>query len=88
MSRIPLLEFSDREISRVYLARNTEEAERVERLLNTDGIDYAIEAEPFLLLPSSGIENLGLAFYVPRERVARCYELCETNGLEAGIVEE
>jgi hypothetical protein len=88
MARIPLPDFSDREISRVFLARNTEEAERVESLFNTDGIEYAIEAEPFTLLPSSGIENLGLAFYVPQDRASRCYELCETNGLEAGIVEE
>ena len=88
MSRIPLLAFSDRKISRVFLARNTEEAERAESLFNADGIDYAVEAESFLLLPSSGIENMGLAFYVPRERASRCYELCEVNGLEAGIVEE
>jgi hypothetical protein len=60
----------------------------VESLFNADGIEYAVEAESFVLLPSSGIENLGLAFYVAQERAARCYKLCEQNSLEAGIVEE
>ncbi|MGE5192649.1 MAG: hypothetical protein ACM3U2_09115 [Deltaproteobacteria bacterium] len=88
MARIPLLDFSDRDISGVFIARNTAERERVEALFNADGIEYAIEVESFVLLPSSGIENMGLAFYVPQECAFRCYELCEANGLDAGIIEE
>src|SRR5262249_15581991 len=48
MPRIPLLDFSDRDISRVFLARSVVEAERLEALLSGEAIDYAIELEPFV----------------------------------------
>ena len=88
MARIPLLDFSDRDTTRVFLARNVEEAQRVETLFTTAGIEYAIEPEPFVLHPSSGVENMGLAFYVLVTDAGCCYQLCEKNGLAAGILEE
>jgi hypothetical protein len=88
MSRIPLLDFSDRDISRVFLARNVEEAGRVESVFTEAGIEYAIEPEPFVMLASLGIENVGLAFYVLADDARRCIELCTTNGLKAGILDE
>jgi hypothetical protein len=88
MSRIPLLDFSDRDICRVFLARNLEESARVEVLFTDAGIEYAIEPEPFVLLASLGVENMGLAFYVLTNDASQCIELCKKNGLKAGILEE
>lgn len=87
MARIPLLDFTDREIARVFMARDVAEAQQVESLLTTDGIDYAIEVESFVI-PPFRIERTGVAFYVLAEQADASRELCTRDGLHSGIVEE
>lgn len=86
MARIPILDFTDREIARVFLARDVAEAQRVESLLTNDDIDYATEIEPFVI-PPFRIERTGVAFYVLVEQADLSRELCVREGLRAGILE-
>ena len=47
MAKIALEDFSEKQIARIYIARNIKEAERAEQILTKNGIDYLISYGEF-----------------------------------------
>jgi hypothetical protein len=47
MPRFAYDDFGDADLSRIYLAARLAEAKRVEKILDENGIDYAVEVEPY-----------------------------------------
>jgi hypothetical protein len=83
-------EFADKEVARVYIAGRLSEARRVEQTLSENGVDYAVDAEPFEvrvlgILPS---RHEGLAFYVLSGQAEFCRDVLREAGLVVGLVEE
>ncbi len=87
MSRIELEDFSDKDISRIFIAASVKEAELVEKILTQNGIDYAISLEPYTRL-FFGTERNGLAFYVLSFQEQYCRELLSSRGLTLGLTPE
>ena len=50
MVQVTLDDFSDKEVARIYLAGELAEAKRVEEILSANGINYAVEVEPYVRL--------------------------------------
>ena len=89
MTKIDVEEFEGRPHELVFIARRTREAERVEALLNDEGIDYALAFEPFLHGGIFGVTTLtGVGFYVASDQARDCRELLERRGFAVGVVEE
>jgi hypothetical protein len=88
MPRVDLLSFSDMEISRIYIAGKVPEAKNVEALLNSRGIDYAVEMEEFKFFSFFGWSHVGAAFYVLSAHAQFCRGLLKGQGLVRGILEE
>ena len=63
MPRIEIEDFSDKNISRIFMAASIKEAEFVEDILTQDGIDYSVSLEPFVQGVFASERN-GIAFYV------------------------
>ncbi len=85
MGRIEIEDFSDKNISRIFIAASIKEAEFVEDILTQDGIDYAVALEPF----TQGIfvsERNGTAFYVLSGQASYCRKLLESKGLSSGLI--
>ncbi|MGH7833010.1 MAG: hypothetical protein ACREQK_05155 [Candidatus Binatia bacterium] len=75
-------------MTRIYLAGELAEAKRVEELLNSNGIDYAVEVEPYVRFSLFSSEYAGAAFYVLSGQAEFCrVALCKA-GLKAGILDE
>lgn len=90
MSRFALDDFEESELSRIYLAGRLAEAKRVEKVLEENGIDYAVEVEPYtvtLLFIGFG-EYKGDAFYVRSGQAAFCRRVLADAGLDLGIFDE
>ena len=86
MALIPIEEFSDLDISRIYIAGSAKEADMVEQLLTKNGISYAIEIESYIhigIMPSS--EHSGVSFYVQSGQSQFCKVLLQENGLSSGF---
>ena len=84
MARIEIEDFSDKNISRVFVAASIREAEFVEDILTQDGGYYAVSLEPFV----QGIfvsERDGIAFYVLSAQALYCKKLLESKGLYSGL---
>jgi hypothetical protein len=94
MSRIDKEEFSksERNITRIFIASSLHEALKIEKILTANGIDYAVEIEPFIrtgLFASLFVsEASGAAFYVSSGQASFCRDLLRNEGFLAGIVEE
>ena len=85
-----LEEFSDKDTARIFIAQDMKQAGRVEQLLTENGIDYAINVEPFsqyipFLAPA---QYMGAAFYVLSGQGAFCRNLLRAQGLSAGVVDD
>ena len=86
MGRVDLENFSDRNITRIYIAKNIKEAQRIENLLTEKNIDYALSLEPFLPPSLLQSERMGAAFYVASTQSDICRQFISDRGLGAGIV--
>jgi hypothetical protein len=86
MGRIELEKFTDRNITRIYIAKNIKEAQGVEKLLTDNNIEYALSLEPFLPPTLLQSERMGAAFYVESSRSDDCRQVIRDQGLGAGIV--
>lgn len=86
MTRRKLEDFSDKNISRIFIARNLAEAEKVENLLNENKIDFAVEIEAFLQSSWLQSQLQGAAFYVVSGQSHFCRQLIAEEGLKSGIV--
>lgn len=82
MARRTADELSGRPLSLVYIADNTVDAHKAERILTEQGIDYALSLEPFastsMLRPG---DHTGLFVYVPTVQHRACRETLERSGL-------
>ena len=88
MSRVDITDFSDKEISRIFIAASIGEAERVESLLTENAITYAVQIEDFVkpgLFTTS--VNEGVAFYVLSRQHDFCRQLLFAKGLKTGLIE-
>lgn len=66
----------------MYIAGNVVEAEKAERTLTEQGVDYVLSLEPFVstsLMRTA--EHTGLFVYVPTARHRFCRDILERNGL-------
>jgi len=89
MPRVEIEEFSDKDISRIYIAGTIEEAERAEALLSENGISFAVQIEEFMgpgLLTSS--LKHGWSFYVVSGQADFSRRLFLQNGLETGLIDD
>jgi hypothetical protein len=88
--RVGLDDFGEKEVSRIYLAGRLGEAKRVEKILSANGVDYAVEVEPYVAtfaIFSFG-EYGGAAFYVLSDQAEFCRRVLSEAGLTTGILNE
>jgi len=89
MGRIEIEEFSEKDISRIFIAASLKEAELVENILSEDGIDYTISLEPYLRIGYLMKSELnGVAFYVLSAKEKYFRDLLASNGLSSGLTVE
>jgi hypothetical protein len=88
MTRLQIEDFSDQEISRIFVAVNLKEAEAVESILSAQRIDYAVEIESYVRLSLFSSEVSGAVFYVLSTQSAFCRGLLQKAGYGSGVVEE
>ncbi|HEY2990407.1 MAG TPA: hypothetical protein VGL11_22015 [Candidatus Binatia bacterium] len=90
MARIDLDDFGEKELSRIYLAGRLAEAKRVEKILSTHGVDYAVEVEPYVTsfaIFSSG-EYKGASFYVLSGQAEFSRRVLSEAGLTSGVLND
>jgi hypothetical protein len=90
MARVAFDDFREKDIARIYLAAELIEARRVEEVLTANGIEYAVEVEPYMSLSvfSFSSEYRGAAFYVLSGQANFCKRVLLEAGLASGIQEE
>jgi hypothetical protein len=90
MPRLGFEDFTDKELSRIYVADRLAEAKSVESTLAEHDIDYAVEVEPFrkILLGVMPFENAGAAFYVLSGQASFARSALSAVGLEAGLQDD
>lgn len=89
MGKIEIEDFAEKNISRIFMAAKIREAELVEKILTEEGIDYAIELEPYLQAGFVVVSELnGAAFYVLSGQGQYCRNLLASRGLSSGLVVE
>lgn len=90
MPRLDLEDFTDKELSRIYIADRLAEAKNVESTLTEHDIDYAVEVEPFrkIVLGVLPIENPGAAFYVLAGQALIARKALFAAGLRIGLQDE
>jgi len=89
MAKVEMSEFSDKEISRIFVAGSLQEAARVEYLLTENAISYAVEIEEVIssaVFTSTAMR--GVAFYVLSGQSTFCRRLFLDTGLENGLVDD
>ena len=88
MAIVSLDSFSEREVEPVFIAGSLSEAQRIEKILTDQGIDYAVEIEKYIqtgmLLTS---EYNGATFYVLSRQAPLCRKLFLDYGFSNGIIE-
>ena len=88
MARLDFGQFLDKDLSLLYIAGGLEEARRVEGILTTLAIDYAVDIEPYhkplCTLFSLGT-YAGAAFYVLSAQAPLARNTLHAAGLRAGI---
>lgn len=77
-----------RDPERVFIAASLREARRVEELLTTRGVDYAVHVEPFAVTFLFRSTRHGAAFYVTSGQAAYCRSMLAAAGLSKGVVDE
>ena len=90
MAKIDFDDFGEKEVSRIYLAGQLGEAKRVEKILSANGINYAVEVEPYVTtfaIFSFG-EYRGASFYVLSGQAEFCRRILSEAGLKSGILED
>jgi hypothetical protein len=87
MARIEIEDFSDKKISRIFIAASIKEAESAEDILTQNAIDYAISLEPYTRM-FFGTQREGLAFYVLSGQSQYCRNLLASKGLSRGLMAE
>jgi hypothetical protein len=90
MARLDPEEFLDQEVTRVYIAGNVGEANRVEETLTKRGFDYIVEIEPYLrrilgIFPS---KVAGAGFYVLSDQGPPARAALRAAGLVAGLEDD
>ena len=88
MARVTLDDFADKEVARIYLAGKLAEAKQVEEILSANGINYAVEVEPYVTLSLFSSEYAGAAFYVLSGQADFCKRALFEAGLKVGIENE
>jgi hypothetical protein len=87
MGRIELEEFTDKVISRIFIADSVKKAEITEDILTENNIDYAVALEPFVEILAIAERN-GIAFYVLSGQADYCRKLLASKGLSSGLTVE
>ncbi len=82
--------FDDKAVAMVYIAGRLSEGKRVEQVLSDNGIDYAVDVEPFEsrvlgLLP---VTYEGVGFYVLVDQADLSRSVLRAAGLVQGLVED
>ena len=82
--------FDDKEVAMVYVAGRLSEGKRVEKILSENGIDYAVDYEPFesRVLGILRVEYEGVAFYVTLDQADLGRRVLRNAGLLQGLVED
>lgn len=82
--------FDDKDITLVYLAGRLSEGKRVEQVLSDNGIDYAVDAEPFesRVLGILPVTYEGVGFYVLADQAELSRQVLRAAGLLQGLVED
>lgn len=82
--------FDDQEVTMIYIAGRLGEGKRVEQVLSGNGIDYAVDFEPFesRVLGILPVEYEGVGFYVLSGQADFCRRVLREAGLVQGLVEE
>ena len=88
MVKVTLDDFADKEVARIYLAGRLAEAKQVEEILSANGINYAVEVEPYVTLSFFSSEYAGSAFYVLLGQADFCKRALFEAGLKVGIENE
>jgi hypothetical protein len=66
----------------VYIARSVGEGEKIEALLDGEGIDYTIQVEQYRSGVIFASVRAGAFFYVPVEAAAPCRQILAREGYE------
>lgn len=88
MARVSFDELLEKETTRIYLAGELAEAKRVEEILNANGINYAVEVEPYVRFSIFSSEYAGAAFYVLSGQAEFCRRALFEAGLKIGILDD
>ena len=72
--------FSEREVELVYIAKKLSEAQALEALLTSAGVDYAVEADEYMGGLIFRHVRVGAFFYVLREAAEQTRETMRTGG--------
>lgn len=89
MPRIDDDEWPDKSVSRVYLAGKLAEAQKVERALDLNGIQYSVRPEQYRTALSILFGPYdGIAFYVHNTESERCIEELRKAKLLSGLAKE
>jgi hypothetical protein len=72
----------------IYVAASLRAARQVEALLNSRGVDYAVQVESLGRTTLFGTLRYGAAFYVSSSQAEYCRFLLAEAGLAQGIVED
>lgn len=92
MARVDIESFAEAEkdLSRIYIAGHVAEAKRVENVLTENGIEYAVEIEPYigLALGIVPLEYPGAAFYVLSGQAPFARRALLAAGLKVGLADD
>ena len=82
--------FDGQEVAMIYIAGQLKEGKRVEQVLSDNGIDYAVDIEPFQsrVLGILPVEYEGVGFYVLSSQAVHCRRLLREARLLQGLVED
>ena len=75
-------EYEESDVELIYIAAKVDEAERVEAILNEQGIDYTIEVDQYRSGVIFASVRAGAFFYVPVESAVRSRQALVQNGFK------
>jgi hypothetical protein len=85
MARVEPEAFADREVMRVFISATIAEAPQAEEVLTLNGVNYAVQVEPFGVTLFGSPRN-GAAFYVDVGQAAYCGAKLTEAGLGIGVL--
>ena len=90
MALVDSATFDDKEVAMIYIAGRVSEGKRVEQVLSDNGIDYAVDFEPFesRVLGILPVQYEGVGFYVFSGHADFCRRVLREAGLVQGLVED